>query len=67
MIFITPISVLLAHILVLVFTAILIAKPASADVTSLTYVVVVHGHVISAHSVDTSHLFFLDLRYYGNI
>jgi hypothetical protein len=67
MIFITPISILLAYILVLIFTAIPIAKLASADVTTLAYVVVVCGHVISVHSMDTSHLFLLDLTYYGNI
>jgi hypothetical protein len=57
MIFIMPISVLLVHILVLFFTVILIAKSASAAVTTLAYVVVGCGYVISIYSVDTYHLF----------
>ena len=36
------------------FTVILIAKPASAAVTTLAYVVVVCGYVISIYSADNS-------------
>ena len=57
MIFIMPISVVLVHHLVLFSTVILIAKPASAAVTTLAYVVVVCGYVSSVYPADTPHPF----------